>query len=128
VTTKIYKSYSEFQKREDEKINGVSEEFAKLNPDFIADNETNIGCWQCMSCKNCEHCFFCYSCENCQFCVMCEGCLECEECLEICAISNAKNINIHGLNHMILGVEKNGGLRVIYYTKENLDNLERLRA
>lgn len=40
MTTKIYKSYSEFIAREDRDDNGVSEDFAKENPDYEKANET----------------------------------------------------------------------------------------
>ena len=37
--TKIFNSYSEFLKREDKSINGVSPEFAEAHPDYEKDNE-----------------------------------------------------------------------------------------
>ena len=56
MTTKIYASYSDFLKRENKSENGVSEEFAKNNPNFLEDNATNEACWNCSSCSYCSYC------------------------------------------------------------------------
>ena len=50
--TKIYKNKAEFNKREDKKINGVSEDFARENPDYEKENISNIGCWNCYNCSD----------------------------------------------------------------------------
>jgi len=54
--TQIFKDYSDFIDREDKKINGVSEEFAKEYPDYEKQNATNEACWNCESCVSCVSC------------------------------------------------------------------------
>lgn len=53
MTTLIFKSFEEFQQREDKSVNGVSQEFADNHTYFEADNETNKGCWNCTLCTLC---------------------------------------------------------------------------
>ncbi len=71
--TNVYKSFEEFKARPDKSDNGVSEDFAKSNPNYQNDNATNTGCW------NCEYCWDCRNCRNCIDCVYavkrtgCEG-------------------------------------------------------
>jgi hypothetical protein len=69
--TQIFKNYEEFSARSDKSVNGVSEEFANLHPNWDEQNLTNKSCWNCRNCKNCENCIECISCEN---------CIECSEC------------------------------------------------
>lgn len=52
MKTQIFENYAEFLKREDKELNGVSEEFAKANPNFSEENETNKGCSRCYDLKN----------------------------------------------------------------------------
>lgn len=63
--TQIFKHYSDFSKREDKKINGVSLEFAKDNPNFEEDNINNTGCWNCTDCRDCTYCRGCTDCFKC---------------------------------------------------------------
>lgn len=56
MKTQIFKTYSDFLEREDQKINGVSGEFAKENPKYEEDNESNEGCWNCSYCSYCSYC------------------------------------------------------------------------
>jgi hypothetical protein len=66
--TLIFKNYEEFLTRTDKSVNGVSEEFANLHPNWDEQNLTNEGCWNCLSCENCIECS------------ECENCIECSEC------------------------------------------------
>ncbi len=43
--TEIFADYSAFWNRTDKKLNGVTQAFADLNPDFAKKNETNEGCF-----------------------------------------------------------------------------------
>jgi len=92
TNTEIFASFDDFLNRADKKTNGVSSEFAERNPNYARDNETNIGCWNCVSCKwcisciscksciSCESCESCKSCESCRSCVACVSCESCESC------------------------------------------------
>lgn len=55
MKTKIFRSYLDFLHREDLTINGVSHKFAKKHPNYIEDNMTNIGCWNCYKCIGCRY-------------------------------------------------------------------------
>ena len=59
MKTEIFKSYLDFDQRENKSLNGVSEEFAKTNPDFEKDNYSNYGCWDCSGCSGCSDCSDC---------------------------------------------------------------------
>ncbi len=52
--TQIFKDYYEFSNRENKDINGVSESFAKNNPNWEKENETNKACWNCSRCSDCS--------------------------------------------------------------------------
>ncbi len=65
MKTEIYKSYEEFLEREDKELNGVSVGFSKNNQDYVKQNETNEGCW------NCQGCYYCYDCSYCSYCYDC---------------------------------------------------------
>jgi len=80
VITRIYKNYTDFTNRENFEENGVSEDFAKHNPDFSADNETNIGCWNCIGCIDCSHCTDCENSKSCRHCKLCNNCSHCVRC------------------------------------------------
>lgn len=67
MTTKIYKSYSEFCDREDKKENGVNESFSKNNPNYKDMNKENEGCWSCSRCYGCYDCSDCYDCYGCSY-------------------------------------------------------------
>ena len=75
MTTQIFDSYSDFMKREDKKINGVSKAFSENNPDFEKDNETNEGCWDCSGCRFCRYSIDCRRCLDCRFLSDCSGCI-----------------------------------------------------
>ena len=57
MKTQIFKTYTDFLKRENKEINGVSELFATNNPDFELKNKTNKGCWCCYGCYDCYGCY-----------------------------------------------------------------------
>ena len=44
METQIFKDWSEFSKREDKYLNGVSAEFAAENPNWQKENLTNKSC------------------------------------------------------------------------------------
>lgn len=62
MKTQIFKNYFDFSQREDKSINGVSDDFAKANPNFKKDNLNNDGCWNC---SRCSRCFCCSDCSGC---------------------------------------------------------------
>ena len=78
TNTEIFASFDDFLNRADKKTNGVSSEFAERNPNYARDNETNIGCWNCVSCKWCISCISCKSCISCESCESCKSCESCE--------------------------------------------------
>ena len=80
MKTQIFDSYSEFFKREDKEVNGVNPQFAKDNPDFEKQNETNKGCWCCSDCSDCSDCSGCSDCSDCSGCSRCSGCYDCSRC------------------------------------------------
>ena len=83
MKTEIFSTYAEFLKREDKHINGVSEEFAKNNPDYISDNYRNVGCYNCKNCdycNYCDYCDYCDTCKNCKNCDYCDYCYNCKDC------------------------------------------------
>ena len=83
MKTRIFKNYDDFLiNREDEKENGVSEKFAKMNPNWESDNSTNEGCWNCRSCSDCSSCSACSSCRDCSYCSSCSSCSYCRYCSE----------------------------------------------
>ena len=65
MKTKIFKNYEEFLEREDKDINGVSPEFAEINPKYEKENETNKACWNCIRCRDCSGCSDCIRCSGC---------------------------------------------------------------
>jgi hypothetical protein len=64
MKTEIFKSKKDFLNRSDRSINGVSEEFAKNNPEYKKENETNKACWNCSDCSRCSGCFGCFDCSG----------------------------------------------------------------
>lgn len=79
MKTVIFDTYQDFQKREDKETNGVSPEFARENPNYKKENESNKGCWNCEECEECEECEGCVVCKKCKRCEECEGCKGCED-------------------------------------------------
>ena len=65
MKTEIFKTIEDFLKREDKDVNGVSEEFAKENPDYEKKNETNKACWNCSRSSDCYSSYGCYGCYSC---------------------------------------------------------------
>lgn len=51
MKTQVFKNYIDFLSREDKSINGVSENFAKENPEYKNHNQENKGCWDCSGCS-----------------------------------------------------------------------------
>lgn len=51
LKTKIFKNFAEFSKRENKDVNGVTTDFSKANPNYIKENKTNKGCWNCSDCS-----------------------------------------------------------------------------
>ncbi len=74
MKTEIFKSYRDFINREDKEVNGVNEEFAAEHPEYVKDNETNKGCWNCSDCSGCSDCSRCSRCSDCS---RCSGCSDC---------------------------------------------------
>ena len=68
MTNKRFKTRREFNLRENKKINGVNENFAAKHENYIKDNKTNKGCWNCSDCNNCHDCSSCFHCSNCFEC------------------------------------------------------------
>ena len=79
MKTQIFETYSDFLKREDKAVNGVSPEFAKNRPDYEKQNETNQACWDCDNCEDCKDCKACDNCKDCKACEDCKRCWDCEE-------------------------------------------------
>ena len=79
MTTEIFKDYKAFINRNliDKDVNGVSPEFAEKNPNYINDNATNKGCWECVGCTHCTACYQCNYCQDCTACVGCSDLLGC---------------------------------------------------
>ena len=80
MTTQIFENYEAFLKRDDLTINGVSQEFANKNPNYLTENETNKGCWNCSDCSRCSYCYRCSDCSDCSDCSYCSDCSRCSDC------------------------------------------------
>ena len=80
MKTQIYKNYSDFRDREDKALNGVSPEFAELNPEWEKQNAKNDGCWNCSYCSDCSGCSYCIDCIDCSGCSGCIDCIDCRYC------------------------------------------------
>jgi hypothetical protein len=89
--TKIYNDVGEFYLRKNLAENGVDKQFALNNPNYINDNITNKGCWNCLStiyshgCYNCENCnnlHLCGMSKNCSFCYMSMGLINCTSIIQ----------------------------------------------
>ena len=81
--TQVFKSYSDFLKRVDKTVNGVSEDFAKKNTDYLENNNTNKGCWNCKGCSDCFDCKGCFDCKDCSDCKGCSDCSGCFACVDL---------------------------------------------
>src|SRR3990167_2688685 len=90
MKTQIFDSYSEFFKREDKEVNGVNPQFAKDNPDFEKQNETNKGCWCCSDCSDCSRCSRCSGCSRCSDC---SDCYDCSGCSNIAWLRDKENLS-----------------------------------
>ena len=82
--TRIYKDYEEFQNRTNKLDNGVSIEFAQLNPRFKAWNATNSGEHESASCEGWAGGKGCY------YCTRCVDCIKCKSGVDIKSESNYK--------------------------------------
>ncbi len=103
--TKIYKTWSEFNARENRLENGVSEQFAIDFPDYEKKNLTNEGCWNCSDCSDCSGCSRCSGCSGCSDCSGCSRCSRCSGCSDL---KNARPV---------AGKESNG---IVIPTIENI--------
>ena len=70
----VFDSYLDFENREDKKVNGFSKEMVDLIIERYGsfeiekwkdDQESNIGCWNCIHCTDCESCYDCRHCDAC---------------------------------------------------------------
>ena len=80
--TLIFNSYYDFLQREDLAVNGVSCAFAKANPNYEEDSETNVGCWECINCIRCGWCIDCKKCTESFDCIRCEECVGCSSLVD----------------------------------------------
>jgi len=111
MDTKIFKSYDEFLNRKDKNLNGVSEGFSKNNPNYLIENKTNVGCWNCSDCYDCSHCDDCSDCSGCSDCYGCHDCCRCFRCFRCSGCSDC------------YGCSDNPGQRVI---SENIPKIENI--
>ena len=79
MKTLIFEDIKAFWTREDKKINGVSKEFAELNPNWDKERG-NEGCWNCSRCSDCSDCSSCSRCSDCSRCSRCSDCFRCSSC------------------------------------------------
>ena len=84
--TQVFLDQDAFNRRKDKTINGVTLEFAEMNPNYEQENATNQGCWNCAKCNNCVNCDTCTGCDLCEQCVCCINCVACKDCAK-CRIS-----------------------------------------
>lgn len=82
MKTEIFNTYSEFLSRKDNKLNGVSVDFAEKNPGYVKQNESNEGCWNCSDCSRCSGCSGCSHCYDCSLCYDCSRCSDCFDCFD----------------------------------------------
>ena len=80
MKTQIFENYEAFLRRDDLKINGVSQVFATVHPNYEQQNETNEGCWNCSDCFRCSDCYGCFRCFRCSDCFNCSNCYDCSDC------------------------------------------------
>lgn len=113
--TEIFPSYASFLNRHDKKINGVSDDFAKINPEFAEQNQNNEGCWNCSNCigcdrcedsndcrhcRSCKNCGVCKDCNNCSDCGGCYACIYCENCCDSCNCLSCNGCcDCHNITH-----------------------------
>lgn len=91
MKTEIFKNYDEFLKRKDKDINGVSDGFAKSNPNYEEMNPTNKGCYDCSDCSGCYRCYDCSDCSGRYRCYYCSDKSEANKQVKIPTLEN-----IHG--------------------------------
>lgn len=75
--TQIFVDYKTFHERSDKIVNGVSSLFVEDHPDFVGENDTNTGCWNCSDCIRCSDCAGCRDCWHCSDCYHCVYCSHC---------------------------------------------------
>jgi len=90
MATQIFKNYKEFTNRKDKSINGVTQEFVDVHPNFEADNITNVGCFNCDRCDYCNYCDNCYNCNYSNYCDYCNDCNGCYHCYRHNGLSNGQ--------------------------------------
>lgn len=99
--TQIFENYKEFLNRKDKKLNGVSQAFADENPTYEQQNESNVGCYNCIGCTNCRTCVNCEFCDRCRCtcrdCIRCSDCKSCKRCLD--ARSSARCIDCNKITN-----------------------------
>ncbi len=98
MKTEIFKSKSDFYKREDKSVNGVSESFAERNSNYVSDNESNKGCWNCSDCSDCSGCSYCSCCSDCSDCSDCSYCSDKKEITSIFDDIAVDNLNVSVLD------------------------------
>ena len=59
MNTQIFATYSDFLRRTDRSVNGVSPEYAERNSKYAEQNASNKGCWNCSGCSDCSGCYDC---------------------------------------------------------------------
>ena len=98
MSTQIFESYEAFSQRKDKTINGVSQAFAEQHDIYERDNQTNLGCWNCLTCRQCINCI---DCEKCTFCLGCRVCEESRSCIDCTRCDHCDQcIDGRKLNHL----------------------------
>ena len=91
--TYVFPSYDAFLARSDKSLNGVSEAFAKKHPNYVEDNRSNEGCWECVGCKGCYRCMRSVDCYRCSGCVDIRVCTMCIDCGDMYNCESCSNCN-----------------------------------
>ena len=89
-STEIFPDYKTFTQRPDILTNGVCPLHAKTHPNYVADNLSNVGCWNCVECENCKECVRCLQCTECDAVTDSRECRDCYYCDEIYNMAGAK--------------------------------------
>jgi len=87
----VFNSYEEFNDRKDKTICGISVEFSVKYPDYLINNKTNIGCWNCVGCYRCVNCFECVSCIDCKDMLKSTSSTDCYGCVELTYSKSCSN-------------------------------------
>lgn len=97
-TTRIYNDCGDFRERANIMDNGVSKDFALAHPNYIQDNATNKGCFNCLNttnshgsynCFNCTNVHLCGELTNCSFCYMSVGMSNCGSIVQCMYLRNS---------------------------------------